>query len=384
MIKRTITAKDGGKSLSIEYNPLSKEWRLSPKSGKLVCSVPSDRCLIKLEESQEKAKREAVEKLKAYARERFPKSKHDISYTHDRVYLALCRDCEDCENIELEPFALARLFSLHGEDGLVIDWGRRKTVFVEVRDGLLESFRVVLRGGDYISLKLSEGRGISMEEAEILKRAEGIRLREVEEAVREILDLSGYDFEKERVLLVGGGSRLKGLKGLFSETPSLDYCEPEYAVCLGTGLREVLKNPYPNFTKKGLTQKEIRYAAYVGSALLVASLISLFAMQRFYSTESLKDAQRAEFKKLFPKEPIVSLHQQVKAKVSTGEAFRLTKLLSKARESLKPGMRLYSFEYAEGRLSIKGDADRSLLEGIKLTSTKETPTGKVEFELKLP
>ena len=45
--------------------------------------------------------------------------------------------------------------------------------------------------------------------------------------------------------------------------------------------------------------------------------LSLFAMERLYSAEKLRELQRPEFKRLFPKEPIVSLYDQVRAKVST-------------------------------------------------------------------
>lgn len=383
MIRKVVTAKDGEKSLSVEYNPLSGEWRLSSRTGKTICSVPSDRSLVKFEDFGGEEKKAVLEKLRTYSRERFPESRYDISLMNNRVYLALCRDCADCEEVELEPFALARLYSLHSQEGFIIDWGRRKTVFVEVKEGLLQSFRVVLKGGDYITQKLSESRNISLEEGERLKRLEGMNLKEVEEAAKYILELSGYSVEG-KVFLTGGGSRLRGLRSLFPESVGLDLCEPEYAVCLGVCLREVLKNPYPDFRKKGFTQEDLRRLAYVGGGILVAFALSLLSMQKLYSVESLRDAQRAEFKKLFPKEPIVSLHQQVKAKVSTGEEFRLTKLLIKAQENLKPGMKLYSFEYAEGRLTLKGEADRSLLEGVKFHSTKETPTGRVEFELRVP
>ncbi|MEJ5339246.1 MAG: hypothetical protein ACK42C_04775 [Aquificaceae bacterium] len=384
MLKKVVTAKDGEKSLSIEYSSLSKEWRTSQKSGRVLCCVPSDRVFIKVESYTQEDKKTKLSELKNYAREKFPESRHDIRLSEGRAYLALCRSCEDCEAIELEPFALARLGSLYGDEIFVIDWGRRKTVFVELRDSVLQSFRVVMRGGDYISRKLSEVRGISHEEGERLKRLEGITLREVEEAVKEILELSGYNFEGKRVLLTGGGSRLRGLRGLFPEALELRHCEPEYAVCLGACLREVLKNSYPDFVQRELTPQGMKRLAYVGAGMGIAFMLSLFAMHRVYSVETLRDAQRTEFKKLFPREPIVSLQEQVRAKVSTGEEYRLTKLFSRAQESLRPGMKLYSFEYADGRLTIKGEADRNTLEGLKLQSIKETPTGKVEFELRVP
>ncbi|RME08850.1 MAG: hypothetical protein D6804_06820, partial [Aquificota bacterium] len=149
-------------------------------------------------------------------------------------------------------------------------------------------------------------------------------------------------------------------------------------------LREVLKNSYPDFVQRELTPQGMKRLAYVGAGMGIAFMLSLFAMHRVYSVETLRDAQRTEFKKLFPREPIVSLQEQVRAKVSTGEEYRLTKLFSRAQESLRPGMKLYSFEYADGRLTIKGEADRNTLEGLKLQSIKETPTGKVEFELRVP
>lgn len=384
MLRRFITAKEGEKLLSIEYNPISKGWHISSRKGKTLCVVPSDRCLIKPERFKKQERKSKAQALKAYAKEKFTESRYDLGYADDMVYLALFRGFGECEFVELEPFALARLFSLHADDGFVIDWGRRKTVFVRVKRGLLTSFRVVLRGGDYITQRIGEARGISLEEAESLKKREGLSLEEVKTLVEEILELSGYGFENEKVLLTGGGSRLRGLKELFSEALSLTYCEPEYAVCLGACLREVLKNPYPDFTKGELSQEDIRKIAFAGAGLFLAFFISLFAMQRLYSTKKLREIQRAEFKRLFPREPIVSLHQQVRAKVSTGEEYRLTKLFMKAQENLRPGMKLYSFEYVEGRLSIRGEADRKTLEGLKLHSTKETPTGNVEFEMKLP
>lgn len=384
MLRRVITAKDGEKVLSLEYSLISKDWKLSKKSGKVLCLVPSDRSFIKVERFEEQNKKAVISRLKEYAKERFPESKMDFSIVQDRIYTAFCRDCDSCDYVELEPFALARLYQMYGKDGFVIDWGRRKTVFVEVRDGFLQSFRVVLRGGEYITQKLAESRGVSIKEAENMKRLEGLSLKEVEESVKEVLELSGYSFENKSVLLVGGGSKLKGLRALFSETLRFDLCEPEYAVCLGACLRELLKNPYPDFTKKELTQEDIKSLTFSVGGLVLMFILSLYAIQRLYSVEELKEAQRAEFKKLFPREPIVSLHEQVKTKVSTGEEYKLTKLLLKSRESLKPGMKLYRFEYADGRLTLKGEADRELLRGLKLHSTKDTTGGRVEFEVRVP
>ncbi|MCS6957824.1 MAG: cell division FtsA domain-containing protein [Aquificaceae bacterium] len=384
MLRRVITAKEGEKLFSLEYSPISKNWHVSSKRGKILCVVPSDRCFIRTERYKKHERKSTVQTLKAYAREKFPESRYDVGYVDDRLYLALYRNFNRCEFVELEPFALARLFSLYSNNGFAIDWGRRKTVFVEVEGGLLKSFRVVLRGGDYITQRVCEAKSLSLEEAEKLKKSEGLSLAEVKASVEEILELSGYSFEERKVLLTGGGSRLKGLEGLFPQVIPLTYCEPEYAVCLGACLREVLKNPYPDFTRRELSQEDLRKIAFSGVGIAVAFFVSLLAMQRLYSTQELRELQRTEFKKLFPREPIVSLHQQVRAKVSTGEEYRLTKLFVKAQESLKPGMKLYRFEYADGRLSVKGEADRKTLEGLKLQSTKETPAGSVEFEIRLP
>ncbi len=384
MLRKVITAKDGDKSLSLEYSLLSKDWRITQKAGKVICLVPSQKVFIKVEEYEQEEKKVKLSELRAYARERFLQAKYDVKLSGGIAYIALCRECEGCENIELEPFALARLFSLYEKDGFVIDWGRTKTLFVEVRDGLLRSFRVVQRGGDYISQRLAQERSTSLEQAETLKRSEGLALEEVKRAVEEILELSGYEMAGERVLLTGGGSRLRGLRALFSEVLELRTCEPEYAVCFGACLREVLKNPYPDFVQRELSPQEIKKLAYVGASMAFAFLFSLFAMQRLYSVENLRELQRAEFKKLFPNEPIISLQEQVKAKVSSGEDYRLTKLLLKAGENLKPGMKLYSFEYTEGRLTMKGEADNETVQGLKLFSTKETPTGSVEFEIRVP
>ena len=145
MIKRVVSAKEGEKRLSVEYNPITKSWQVSKRFGRLICVVPSHKSLIKVEG------RKRIEDLRAYVKERFPESRYDIKLLEDRAYIALCRDCSECENIELEPFALARLFSLYEKEGFVIDFGKSKTVFVEVEGGLLRSLRVVMRGGDYLT-----------------------------------------------------------------------------------------------------------------------------------------------------------------------------------------------------------------------------------------
>lgn len=378
MIRKVVSAKEGEKRFSVEYNPITKSWQVSKRSGRVLCVVPSHKSLIKVEG------RKRIEDLRAYVKERFPESRYDIKLLEDRAYIGLCRDCFECEDIELEPFALARLFSLYEKEGLVIDFGKSKTVFVEVEGGLLRSLRVVMRGGDYLTQRVMEKRNIGFEEAEKLKRSEGLNLEEVREGLLEILELSGYSFEEKTLLLTGGGSRLRGLREAFKRIIDLRACEPEYAVCLGACLREVLKNPYPDFTRKELSKQDIKRIAYTGASMGLLFFLSLLAMDRIYSAEKLRELQRSEFKRLFPKEPIVSLYDQVRAKVSTGEEYRLTKALLKVQDNLKPGMRIYTFEYAEGRFIIKGEAERSLLEGIRPYAIKETTTGKVEFEIRWP
>ncbi|RMH79349.1 MAG: hypothetical protein D6674_08100 [Acidobacteria bacterium] len=380
MLKRVITSKDGHKSLSIEYNPITKSWSLSNRKGREMCLVPSDLTFIKREEGNRKEERELLSRFRG----RFQEARLQTSFFSGFVYLGAYRGDFDCEAVELEPFALARLFSLHAQDGMLIDWGRRKTTFVRVREGLLESFRVVLRGGDYISEEISKTKGIPLESVERMKASDGLSLTEAERAVKTILELSGYSLERERVLLTGGGSRLKGLRALFKETIELKHCQPELASCLGACLREVLKNPYPDFEARELTKDYIKRLSLSLGSLALFGLLSLIGMHRLYNTEPLLSAQRSEFKRLFPREPIVSLHKQVKAKTKSGEEYRLSKLLLQSKDSLKEGMKLYSFEYSDGKLSIRGEADQSILQGIKTRSTKTTPTGRVEFEVSLP
>ena len=382
MIRRVITARDGEKTLSVEYSPFSKEWRITKREGKSLCVIPAHKSFIKVEDYTEK--REKLNKLKEYVKERFEGSRYSIKFLDKKVYLALCKDCFECENIELEPFALARLFSLYDQKGFVIDWGKNKTLFVEVEDGLLKSFRVVLRGGDYITQGIQEAKSIDFSQGESLKKTHGMELSEVKERVEEIIHMSGYDFGDKRVLLTGGGSRLKGLREIFPNTILLQHCEPEYGVALGACLREVLKNPYPDFTQEELSPKDIKVLAYKSFGLLSLFLLSFFIMQKTYSVERLREIQRIEFRKVFPNEPIISIRDQVRAKVSTGEEYELSKLLIKAQENLKVGMKLYSFEWDKGRLVIKGEAERSILEGLPVKSAKETATGKVEFQLELP
>lgn len=384
MIRKVVTAQDGNKTLSIEYNPISKQWKHTNRHTTPICSQPSDRTLVKVEKFSPEERKQKLNDLRLYLRDNFSDARYDLKPYQNLVYMAVCRDCNQCEDVELEVFSLARLLSLYTERGLIIDWGRRKTTFVEIDGGLFKSFRVVLRGGDHIDRTIAQTRNLTLQEAENLKKAEGLSIPEVREVVEETLRLSGYRLGDQKVLLTGGGSRLKGLKDLFPQTIELTHCEPEHAVCLGACLREVLKNPYPDFKRKELSPQDIRRFTYAAGLVLLGFFLSFSATKRLFPVEALKEEQRTEFKKLFPNEPIISLQEQVRSKVSTSEDYRLTKLFISLQRDLRPGMKLYRFEYADGRLLVRGEADRKLVEGMDLPSLKTTPTGTVEFEMRAP
>jgi len=378
MFFKKVCAKDGSKSLCIRANLITKRWSLAKGEGEGICLIPSDKSLVK-----KYAKREEKGFLKALREELEKSFRHtilDLKPYKGLVFAGIFKE-RPCEKVELEVFALARLASLYLSDGFLIDLGRRKTTFLRLKEGVLDSYRVVLRGGDYLSHSLAQAKGISFEEAERLKRQEGLSV--VKEYLEEILKLSGYSFEDLPVLLTGGGSRLKGIDTLFKKPLRLKEGEPEFASALGACLREVLPNPYPDF-EEGISPQVLKGYAKSSSLAFATFLLSLFLMHKLYDPTPLQEEQRKEFKRLFPNEPIVSLYTQVRAKTNPGEDYKLSGLLRDATAGLKEGIKVYRYEYYEGRLTLRGEAKKELLEGVKASYVKQTPTGTVEFEIKVP
>jgi len=181
------------------------------------------------------------------------------------------------DSFEMEIFSNIRSsFNHEIAPVMLIDFGASKTKVSIVEAGIVRVFHVVNRGSQDISRNISQSLSIPFEEAEKLKRTVGLDAS-IDPRVEKIARLSVnyiltdinsivFAYEKKynknisKVLLVGGGSLLKGLLDVakanfqaevffsnpFSKTeapaflePILEVSGPEFAVAVGLALRQL-------------------------------------------------------------------------------------------------------------------------------------------------
>lgn len=181
------------------------------------------------------------------------------------------------DSFEMEIFSNIRSSFNHDlAPVLLVDFGASKTKVSIVEAGIVRVFHVVNRGSHDISKNISQAMGVTFEEAEKLKREVGLDARinpKVENITRLSIDYIFSDinsivlaYEKKynknisKVILVGGGSLLRGLlesakenfkievvySNPFSKTeapaflaPILEISGPEFAVAVGLALRQL-------------------------------------------------------------------------------------------------------------------------------------------------
>ncbi len=181
------------------------------------------------------------------------------------------------DTFEMEIFSNIRSSFNHDlAPVLLIDFGASKTKISIVETGVVRVFHVVNRGSQDISRNISQSLNISFDEAEKLKRSVGLDPSidpKAEKIARLSIDYIFSDinsvvlsYEKKynknisKVILVGGGSLLKGLldytkenfktevvySNPFSKTeapaflePILKVSGPEFSVALGLALRQL-------------------------------------------------------------------------------------------------------------------------------------------------
>lgn len=179
---------------------------------------------------------------------------------------------------EIEIFSTMRsILEEEGTPVMILDIGATSAKIYIVEHGILRGSHTINRGSQAITNALSKSLGISMMDAEILKReqgldgiAGGIAVKEIivttlnyifSEANHIILDYQKrYSKNISKVILVGGGSALKGLVDVakqgfqtevipgdpFSKVVTPAFLEdvlrqtgPEFAVAVGVALRRL-------------------------------------------------------------------------------------------------------------------------------------------------
>lgn len=169
---------------------------------------------------------------------------------------------------EIEIFSIMRsVLDDYLEPVFIIDFGSASTKFFIVERGVLLSSHTINMGSQNITASISKSFGISLEQAEILKRKNGLlddsgsgmNIEEVvmltleylfDEAKRAIISYEKkYNKNIGRIVLVGGGSSLKGLKekaSSFFQTEVLQG-NPFSKLVTPAFLEEVLRQTGPQF-----------------------------------------------------------------------------------------------------------------------------------------
>lgn len=134
--------------------------------------------------------------------------------------VAPLRDLYPKAELEAEPLCYLRAARAAGiSTALVVDFGATKTVFCGLENGQVGNVRVLLRGGERLTDEVMAAAGCSREQAEILKREEGVTHKTVRQFYLELVEeaLLPSPLPYARVLLCGGGSATNGLLKLLSD-----------------------------------------------------------------------------------------------------------------------------------------------------------------------
>ncbi len=384
-----FTGVDGEKKVSVSWSPFKRRWEISSKLGRKIYTVPSDKVLIKREETEIKDPFLLKKALALEIEERFGNLLWDVRLSEGVYCLALVKDYEtpaDAYALDPEPFALARAFvATHGQEGLLLDIGKRKTTFVGIKNGRMETYRVLLKGTDFLVRFLAEKEGIPQEEAHRVVLSDGLENPSVEEGFKRIISSIGKDLTEGEILLSGGGAKLKGLKDLFKGAFLPSVVEPTHFSALGSALKYFVRDCSPDFRKEELSERDLKRVALVlGASFLLFAAVNLSAdYVKKELTSTFREIERKEFKRKFSNIPAVAVRDQVKS-FAVGEDFPLSRKLLALSELLKEGVKIYRLEFTKDKLIVVGETkSRELVSDLPLKKIKQTPEESYEFELEL-
>lgn len=171
-------------------------------------------------------------------------------------------------HFEIEVFSMLRsVVGRNIEPSMVIDIGAGSTKITIVDAGIVRGSHAVSVGGQNITRALSISKGISFDEAEEIKCRVGIvgddEGRDVSAAADLILSNimnealhfvqnyeNKYESKIKKIILVGGGARLKGIEKIIGDSFlefSVEIGDPFAHLATPAFLRQTLKSLSPNF-----------------------------------------------------------------------------------------------------------------------------------------
>ena len=388
-----FTGIDGTKRVSIDYSPFKKSWKVvtSDGNGRKIAVIPSDKVLIKTEPIPKGVKKE--KQLRKFLSLKYKNFLWDVTMDFQKgtYTLVLVKDFkppEDVFALDAEQFSLTRLANAYGlENVQILDIGRRKTTYLNLEGGILKSYRVVLKGGDYITEMVAEELNLSFDEAERLKISEGLKNPAVLRAVEEIL--KNLPLVKEKPFLTsGGGGKLFDS----ADTPPLPApvvkvdipVEKEYYSALGAALKFAVKDNSPSFLQNALSKGKVKLALYAAVILLLSLGVSFEVMDQIVDNyyNKLLEREKELFHKKFPQLPTVAMVEQLLT-LQPKEKKSVLPLFKKLTEMLPPGVKIFKISYSNGILKVKGEASKEVVNRLKTTYLKDLGNGRYLFELEI-
>lgn len=178
--------------------------------------------------------------------------------------------------MDVNPLALLKVVELNhsnevGQDLIFIDIGSAKMEINICRDGVLRFTRQINRGGNDISHAIMEKRSISFEEAETLKKEEGLAGFEMEGVIKEEVDRLILEVQRsidyyrtqfrdvllKKIILMGGTPLMSGFR---------DYFETQFDFPV------VLENPFSSMTGPSSLLKQLNPVSSIWTASIGLAL----------------------------------------------------------------------------------------------------------------
>ncbi len=162
----------------------------------------------------------------------------------------------DLEIIEIEALALIRaLVEDKSKNDVIIDIGAKVTGINFIKEGLLQLTRNLNIGGDSITERIAQTLNLQPARAEQFKRDFGLNstdflpeavkpvLNNIATEVKQVMDLyKSHQVGVDRVVLVGGGCQMPGLKEFFANlAPAVVYGNPLSRLSYPAEVESVLK-----------------------------------------------------------------------------------------------------------------------------------------------
>jgi len=324
---------------------------------------------------------------------------------------------DDLAGLDAEPFAYSRAAAAAGiKDALVVDFGAGKTLFCQITGGRLEWVRVIMRGGEALSGELASARSIPLEEAERLKKSQGLNLPEVRAFLGDMLGMAYLPatLTVPLILICGGGAALPGLAPFLEKNlhvacelfPMPEGLTPfEHVVAFGTALKGKIGE-----SGVALSESATAPALWKTWGILLLLPVLLFSINLKLHEASLEkkyQLARQEMvsvvqsnypsvkKVMYPVDQFKSLLQEEKKQVTREEGDTLKCLEDVGKSLEKKDIRIHEIDLEENNFKLKGEAPtfdaierwRSELSGLvasaEIGEQKTTTDKRISFEMRL-